>query len=254
MEQTLAPVARPRRLAGRFNTRTTISWLRRARSTFSILPAMARSRSPRRSASSTTGSARPEYSRPTLAWLQITINAGASDAIYLRGLNIDGLGTGGYGVLFNSGGSLAVTNCVVRHFSSTGIGIAPSSGTTLFSITNTIVSDNGTTGIYLGPVGTGSAKGTVTSVEASRNYIGIVVEGGGSTGTATFVLVSDASANNNSYAGISAEGAVKLAAGPKYTQRSPCMPRMASRRKPPGCAARRRRRSGWKRNCARWSR
>jgi len=172
---------------------------------------MARSRSPRRSASSTTGSARPEYSRPTLAWLQITINAGASDAIYLRGLNIDGLGTGGYGVLFNSGGSLAVTNCVVRHFSSTGIGIAPSSGTTLFSITNTIVSDNGTTGIYLGPVGTGSAKGTVTSVEASRNYIGIVVEGGGSTGTATFVLVSDASANNNSYAGISAEGAVKPA-------------------------------------------
>src|SRR5579884_2819618 len=38
----------------------------------------------------------------------ITINAGASDLVTLRGLNIDGLGTGANGIVFNSGGSLSV--------------------------------------------------------------------------------------------------------------------------------------------------
>jgi hypothetical protein len=132
----------------------------------------------------------------------ITINAGASDAIYLRGLNIDGLGTGDKGILLNSGGSLAVTNCVVRHFINYGILMQPSSGTTLFSISNTIISDNSSAGIYVKPTGTASAKGTITGVEASRNAYGIYVDGSFSTGTATFVLVSDANASNNGSTGI----------------------------------------------------
>jgi hypothetical protein len=139
----------------------------------------------------------------TASLAAITINAGASDAIYLRGLNIDGLGTGASGVLFNSGGSLAVANCVVRHFfSSFGVLIQPSSGTTLFSISNTIISDNSSGGIYIHPIGTASAKGTITGVEASRNAYGIAVDANASTGTATFVLVSDANASNNVSVGI----------------------------------------------------
>jgi hypothetical protein len=42
----------------------------------------------------------------------ITINAGTSDAIQLRGLTIEGSGVGYNGIVFNSGGSLTVTNCV----------------------------------------------------------------------------------------------------------------------------------------------
>src|SRR5580704_11834451 len=38
----------------------------------------------------------------------ITINAGASDSVTLRGLTIDGGGTGSNGVVFNSGGCLII--------------------------------------------------------------------------------------------------------------------------------------------------
>jgi hypothetical protein len=42
----------------------------------------------------------------------ITINAGASD-VHLRGLTIEGLGTGTNGILFHTGGNLAIENCAV---------------------------------------------------------------------------------------------------------------------------------------------
>src|SRR5471032_1373868 len=47
----------------------------------------------------------------------ITINAGAGDAVYLRGLNLDGAKAGTNGVVFNTGGALTIVGCVVRHFS-----------------------------------------------------------------------------------------------------------------------------------------
>ena len=92
----------------------------------------------------------------------ITINATASDNVQLIGLAIDGAGAGYNGIVFNSGSSLTVTDCVLRNFaysgsgSANGIGIwlQPTSGTINFVITNTIVSDNGFIGIfYLPPSG-----------------------------------------------------------------------------------------------------
>jgi hypothetical protein len=56
----------------------------------------------------------------------VTINAGASDSVHLRGLTIEGLGSGANGILFNTGGTLAIENCVVRNFGTAGINIAPS--------------------------------------------------------------------------------------------------------------------------------
>ena len=47
----------------------------------------------------------------------ITINAGSSDKISVRGLLIDGVGSGSSGVLFNTGGSLDVRECLIRNFS-----------------------------------------------------------------------------------------------------------------------------------------
>lgn len=46
----------------------------------------------------------------------VTINAGPSDAIQLRGVTIEGAGIGLNGIVFNSGGSLTVTNCVAQNF------------------------------------------------------------------------------------------------------------------------------------------
>src|SRR5262249_42105570 len=55
----------------------------------------------------------------------ITVAAGASDAVTLRGLTIKGIGFGGGdGVTFTSGRSLTVENCVIRNLSGiNGIGL-----------------------------------------------------------------------------------------------------------------------------------
>ena len=44
----------------------------------------------------------------------VTINAGASDSVHLRGLTIEGLGSGTNGILFTTGGNLEIENCIIR--------------------------------------------------------------------------------------------------------------------------------------------
>lgn len=46
----------------------------------------------------------------------VTINAGASDRVLLRGLTIDWLGTGTNGIQFTTGANLEIENCEIRDF------------------------------------------------------------------------------------------------------------------------------------------
>src|SRR5260370_27751620 len=70
----------------------------------------------------------------------IIISAGPGDAIHLRGLTIEGGGVGAIGIQFNAGASLDIVNCVVRHFATDGIFLAPTTLST-FSLTNRFVAD-----------------------------------------------------------------------------------------------------------------
>ncbi|WP_158818601.1 right-handed parallel beta-helix repeat-containing protein [Methylocapsa sp. S129] len=135
----------------------------------------------------------------------ITINAGLTDTVTLRGLDIDGLGSGAYGVLMNSGGVLTVVNCVIRHFTSTGVNIAPGSGTTTVSISNTIASDNGYAGIGFDPSGTGIVNGVISQTTVANNaHYGVsIFNYGGGSASATIV---DSLASNNVF-GFGAENA-----------------------------------------------
>jgi len=58
----------------------------------------------------------------------IDINAGPNDAVVLQGLTLNGSGVAYNGVVFNSGGSLTVTNCVVQNFFYNGVGVANGNG------------------------------------------------------------------------------------------------------------------------------
>lgn len=90
----------------------------------------------------------------------ITINAGASDAIVLRGLTIEGSKIGINGIVFTSGQYLTIANCIIQGFVSTtadrttGNGIyirLPNSqyaSTNHVKITDTVVSNNGGIGVY----------------------------------------------------------------------------------------------------------
>src|SRR5215472_14848505 len=76
---------------------------------------------------------------PTGAGDAIDINAGPNDVVVLRGLTLNGSGVGGNGIVFNSGGSLTVTNCVVQNFEADGISIQSGTSTTVyFAIINTL--------------------------------------------------------------------------------------------------------------------
>src|SRR5262245_48706458 len=107
----------------------------------------------------------------------ITISAGTTDKINLRGLIIEGAGVGVTGIAFLSGQSLTIENSVVRNFSHSGIGLAPT-GTSLIVVSNTLVADSGSYGIYLQPSGNGLVNAVFNRVEAyNHGLTGIGVFG-----------------------------------------------------------------------------
>jgi len=140
----------------------------------------------------------------------IAINA-VSGNVIIRGvlLNGDGATGGTNGIVFNSGASLTVTDCVVQNFSSNGppttgngILLQPSTGTITFVITNTIVSNNGYVGFDYAPTsGSATANGVIDHFVATDSQYGIAV-GTSSGGGATTVAISNGVVGNNSNAGI----------------------------------------------------
>ena len=119
----------------------------------------------------------------------ITINAGADDTINLSHLTLDGLKTGRSGIVLNSGGSLTITDSVVRNFE-IGIFLRPT-GNTAFLIAYVTSSDNRVAGIDVIPEVTGSARGTLDHVSANKNGNGIEV-----TSRATVLAVNSTAADN----------------------------------------------------------
>jgi hypothetical protein len=99
----------------------------------------------------------------------ISINAGASNSVRLRGLTVDGFGSGDPGIFFASGGNLAIENWVIRGFAEGGIFISPSTSSS-FSISNTIASNNGSAGITV-LSGSGAVTGVLSRVITNNNKI-----------------------------------------------------------------------------------
>jgi hypothetical protein len=123
----------------------------------------------------------------------ITISAGPSDVINLRGLDIDGGNTGLVGVQFNSGQALNMQKSVVRGFTNSGIVFGPNSAGMLF-VSDTALTNNATNGLLIKSTGSGAVNGSLTRVTASGNGVGILANGANVNLTLT-----DAVAGNNNY-------------------------------------------------------
>jgi hypothetical protein len=134
----------------------------------------------------------------------ITITAGASDAVGLRGLTVKGIGFGGgTGIQFNSGKSLTIESCAIRNLTGNGIEFV-ANGSSSLAVSNTFVADNGLTGIFVGHVAAGTVKAVVNRVEAHNNGAsGIVVSGLGGGGVIN-AAVADSIASNNGGVGFAA--------------------------------------------------
>lgn len=127
--------------------------------------------------------------------------AGASDAVVLRNLDIDGVGTGLSGIRFNTGKSLRVENSKIYGFTGNGIDFEPGAAATL-SVDRAVVHDNAG-GLYVKP--SVSAHATVTRSEFSNNQFGVWAEAGAD------VMVSDSVAANNTGNGYTALSTTTLA-------------------------------------------
>ena len=76
----------------------------------------------------------------------IIVSAGANDVVVLRGLTIQGLGTGLAGIRFLGGGTLHVENCTIHGFTQAGIEFVPGVASDLF-VKDTYIRDNNGVGI-----------------------------------------------------------------------------------------------------------
>jgi hypothetical protein len=136
----------------------------------------------------------------------ITINALSGDSISIHGVAINGTGaTGGTnGIVFNSGGSLTVTDCVVQNFRS---GISPLSGNGIviqpgfggnFAITNTTVSNNDSNGILMSPTG-GSLTAAITNTTLANNNFGFLYQLSSGSPGSKIVLDHDVASGSSNW-------------------------------------------------------
>jgi hypothetical protein len=105
----------------------------------------------------------------------ITINGGT--AVSLRGLTLEGAGSGAYGIYVSAGGRIEIDNCVIRDYTSTGVYVSSSEEVQL-TITNTQLSNN-PTGLYLTTVTAGSLYATLDNVVIDTSTGGIYEGPGG---------------------------------------------------------------------------
>ena len=142
----------------------------------------------------------------------ITINAAATDVVYLRGLDIFGVSPATHGVRFIAGGALHIEDSVIRRFNSTnsfGISFQPG-GTAELYVNNVTIAENGngTTGggILIQPTGAaGTARVVITNSRINNNANnGIRVDTTNNTTTAGHsVVVENSEMNGNGAAGVS---------------------------------------------------
>jgi len=131
----------------------------------------------------------------------IQISAGVGDAVSLRGLTIEGANVGGDGIQFNSGASLIVENCVIRHVMIEGIAFLPNATSSL-TVSNSLVADNGSAGIFVSPTGSGTVTAVFNRVQTNNNAVhGIVFDGSVSTGTVKGSMYDSVVAGNANGAG-----------------------------------------------------
>lgn len=140
----------------------------------------------------------------------LVVAAGPNDVVALRGLSIEGLGTGLAGVKYNSGKQLIIERCDINNFNNAGIAVATSAAASL-TVRDTTIHNSGSStakttsgGIVVSPSGTASVNVTLDDVRLVQNN-GFGLQVNGSTG-ATTVTLHDSVVSQNGGDGIDATG------------------------------------------------
>jgi hypothetical protein len=138
----------------------------------------------------------------------INVNAGASDVVIIRNLNINGAG-GTTGISFNTGGSLIVQRCSIFGFAGNGVLVASTNNS------KTVIADthftNNATGTGNAAVLVRPTAGAAASVSINNSYMenqinGVFVDGSGGGG-AMHVQVRDSVITSSTNNGVTVSGA-----------------------------------------------
>jgi hypothetical protein len=139
----------------------------------------------------------------------IVVSAGANDVVFLKGLDIEGLGTGLVGIEFLAGAALHVDDCIVHGFqagTAVGINFAPSAANSRLFVRNSYVSENGTPatttggGIFIKPTGAGSALAVIDHTTVGNNISGIRADGTSNAGVK--LSVNSSTSSGNAFGGV----------------------------------------------------
>jgi hypothetical protein len=105
----------------------------------------------------------------------IIVNAAATDVVILKGLELNGLGTGLSGINFLAGGALHVEDCLIIGFTLHGINFAPSgTATSDLFVSRTSIRANDGSAIEVAPSGGSSfAYAALDDVRLEGNYRGV---------------------------------------------------------------------------------
>ena len=141
----------------------------------------------------------------------ITVAVAATDSVTLRGLDIEGGGTGSIGISFTKAGALHVKKCIIRGFSSgaaLGISFAPTASGELY-VEDSYISDNGTGttggGIFVKPgAAAGSALAVLNRVSTNNNIVGVRADGTGNAGVK--LSIQSSTSAGSAFGGIVAIG------------------------------------------------
>jgi hypothetical protein len=144
----------------------------------------------------------------------IVVAAGVNDAVTLRNIRLNGIGSGINGVRFLSGATLVVENCEIFGFTAAGIAIAPNAGGRFFISGSTLT--NNLNGIILDGTGGGSAAPIKLSVTQTRiaNNSGNGIVGSSTAGHSPVQVVANhIEVVNNNLIGVSASGTAAILIG-----------------------------------------
>jgi hypothetical protein len=154
----------------------------------------------------------------------VVIAAGTTDKVVLRNIQIQGINTGLAGVKIISAATVSIENCIITEFTLQGISDVRTAGNTKLFVRDTIISNNGGTGIAL--TATGPNNADITNTSSINNLFGVAV-GNGNTAVARRsvfagntnsgvetdvggVLDVDNSSINNNVTGVMPNGIIRL--------------------------------------------
>ena len=139
------------------------------------------------------------------------VSAGASDIVWISGIDFEGLGAASQNLSLNgvkiiSAAMVTVSDCTIRGFtvnnSTDGNGIfLNNTGTTKLFVDNTLIGDNGNVGVEVKPQAGGTANVEIFNTRSTNNATGY--RANGTTGAAAITMgITDSVASLNANAGV----------------------------------------------------